>query len=89
MKRKYILHQARQIMEDLHIPGRENFNFSKGWYERFRERLNKYKVKLGVKLEQVKKEEEGDEIKSEDNDSEDQNIKAEGSDCDSVKKEES
>lgn len=32
MKRKHILRQAKQIMEDLQIPGREYFNFSKGWY---------------------------------------------------------
>ena len=44
MKRKHILRQAKQIMEDLQIPGREYFNFSKGWYERFRERLVKQKV---------------------------------------------
>jgi hypothetical protein len=32
MKRKLILMQAKQIMEDLQIPGRDEFNFSKGWY---------------------------------------------------------
>lgn len=36
MRRKHILQQAKQIMEELNIPGREDFNFSKGWYERFR-----------------------------------------------------
>lgn len=36
MRRKLILRQAKQIMEELEIPGREFFNFSKGWYERFR-----------------------------------------------------
>lgn len=49
MKRKHILRQAKQIMEDLQIPGREYFNFSKGWYERFRERLIKQKVLPGLK----------------------------------------
>jgi hypothetical protein len=44
MKRKHILRQAKQIMEDLDIPGREYFNFSKGWYERFRERLVRKKI---------------------------------------------
>ena len=44
MKRKHILRQAKQIMEDLQIPGREYFNFSKGWYERFRERLVRRKI---------------------------------------------
>jgi hypothetical protein len=51
MRRKYILHQARQILEELQVPGREDFNFSKGWYERFRERLNKSKVFAQVKTE--------------------------------------
>jgi hypothetical protein len=44
MKRKHILRQAKQIMDDLQIPGREYFNFSKGWYERFRERLVRRKI---------------------------------------------
>ena len=44
MKRKHILRQAKQIMEDLNIPGRQYFNFSKGWYERFRERLVRKKI---------------------------------------------
>jgi hypothetical protein len=52
MKRKHILRQAKQIMEDLKIPGRQNFNFSKGWYERFRERLVKRKVPDPLKLEE-------------------------------------
>ena len=47
MKRKHILRQAKQIMEDLKIPGREYFNFSKGWYERFRERLVRRKIIAG------------------------------------------
>lgn len=54
MKRKHILRQAKQIMEDLQIPGREYFNFSKGWYERFRERLVRRKIipgKIEVKRE--------------------------------------
>jgi len=52
LKRKHILTQARKIMEELNIPGREEFNFSKGWYERFRERLNKRKVRgVDAKLE--------------------------------------
>ena len=34
-------------MEDLHVPGREYFNFSKGWYERFRERLVRRKIISG------------------------------------------
>lgn len=54
MKRKHILRQARQIMEDLKIPGRDKFNFSKGWYERFRERLSKQKVAKGANLGDVK-----------------------------------
>lgn len=85
MKRKHILKQAKQIMEDLKIPGREDFNFSKGWYERFRQRLYKRKlgtnVKLqdGVKMEakqeyetEVKKQEqseEEDELYSQEDDS--------------------
>lgn len=44
MKRKQILRQAHKIMQDLHIPGRQRFNFSKGWYERFRERMVKRKI---------------------------------------------
>lgn len=55
MKRKVILRQAKQIMEDLKIPGRNEFNFSKGWYERFRERLNKKKVTKGAKIEDILK----------------------------------
>ena len=48
------MRQAKQIMEDLQIPGREYFNFSKGWYERFRERLVRRKIipgKIEVKRE--------------------------------------
>lgn len=51
MRRKHILNQAKQIMEELNIPGKEDFNFSKGWYERFRERLNKSKVFAEIKNE--------------------------------------
>lgn len=51
LRRKHILRQAKKIMEDLDIPGREYFNFSKGWYERFRERLAKEKIFNEVKLE--------------------------------------
>jgi hypothetical protein len=51
MRRKHILRQAKQIMEDLQIPGREDFNFSKGWYERFRERLSKSKIFNEAKME--------------------------------------
>jgi hypothetical protein len=55
MKRKHILRQARQIMEDLQIPNGKQFNFSKGWYERFRERLNKKKVTKGLRPEDLLK----------------------------------
>lgn len=55
MKRKHILRQAKQIMEDLQIPDRNEFNFSKGWYERFKERLSKNKVAKGTKLEDMLK----------------------------------
>ncbi len=51
MRRKHILKQAKQIMQELNIPGREEFNFSKGWYERFRERLNKSKILAEIKQE--------------------------------------
>ena len=54
MKRKHIIRQAKQIMEDLKIPGRETFNFSKGWYERFRERMLKNKIAKGARLDDVK-----------------------------------
>ena len=37
-------------MEELQIPGWEYFNYSKGWYQRFRERLSKSKV-FDVKTE--------------------------------------
>ena len=52
LRRKMILNQAKQIMEELNIPGRENFNFSKGWYERFRERLSKSKIFSDVKVDE-------------------------------------
>lgn len=52
IKRKYILRQAKQILQELNIPGREEFNFSKGWYERFRERLSKSKVFTNVKSDE-------------------------------------
>lgn len=55
MKRKFILRQAKQIMEDLQIPGRHEFSFSKGWYERFRERVNKKKVTKGARIEDILK----------------------------------
>lgn len=67
MKRKHILRQAKQIMEDLKIPGREYFNFSKGWYERFRERLVRRKILPG-KIE-VKKEFQSDNEDSDFDDS--------------------
>lgn len=54
LKRKHYLSQAKQIMEELKIPGRHKFNFSKGWYERFRERYSKQKVAKGARLDDVK-----------------------------------
>lgn len=66
MKRKHILRQAKQIMEDLNIPGRDQFNFSKGWYERFRERMSKQKIISSVKFEELVKMEVKEENISED-----------------------
>ena len=54
MKRKHILRQAKNIMEELNIPERKHFNFSKGWYERFRERLIRRKIIPG-KISKSKK----------------------------------
>lgn len=75
LRRKMILNQAKQIMEELNIPGREHFNFSKGWYERFRERLSKSKVFSGVKADEENNVKQ--EVKLEDLAHDDENVKSE------------